>query len=308
MKPIISVIIPNYNHSKFLKERIESVLNQTYQNFEVIILDDCSKDNSKEIIEEYRSDKRITQIIYNEKNSGSTFKQWKKGIELARGEYIWIAESDDVADILFIEKLLAKLRDKEADIIFCNSLIIDDKSNLIKNDNISNVPCKELFLDFETNFIMDSKEFIMKWLFGDNFVPNASAVIFKKDKVNFKWWIKLEKMRLLGDWLFWIYYLFESKKIIYSSESLNYFRTHSTNVRIITNDTFELIIEFSTVFEELIKNKIGNKKKYLDRVLFKLNQYNKAGKLKNIRKIVVYRLLRKYTKVPCYYMIKNKII
>jgi len=52
MGTFVSVIIPNYNHSKFLKERIDSVLNQTFQNFEVIILDDCSKDNSKEIIEQ----------------------------------------------------------------------------------------------------------------------------------------------------------------------------------------------------------------------------------------------------------------
>lgn len=72
--PLVSIIIPNYNHAPFLKERIDSVLNQTYDNFEVIILDDKSTDNSKEVIEVYRSHPRISQIVYNEENSGSTFK------------------------------------------------------------------------------------------------------------------------------------------------------------------------------------------------------------------------------------------
>ena len=95
--PLVSVIVPNYCHSMYLDERILSILNQTYNNFELIILDDCSPDNgaSKSVIEKYRDNSHISQIIFNEKNSGSTFKQWEKGINLAKGEFIWIAESDD---------------------------------------------------------------------------------------------------------------------------------------------------------------------------------------------------------------------
>ena len=84
----VSVIIPNYNHAPFLKERIDSVLQQTYTDFEVIILDDCSTDNSKEIIETYRMHPKVVHIEYNVVNSGSTFKQWKKGIDLTKGEWI----------------------------------------------------------------------------------------------------------------------------------------------------------------------------------------------------------------------------
>ncbi len=102
MNPSVSVIIPNYNHAPFLKERIDSVINQHYDNFEVIILDDCSKDNSREVIEQYRNHPKVKHIIYNEANSGSTFIQWHKGFRLAEGEYIWIAESDDVADLDFL--------------------------------------------------------------------------------------------------------------------------------------------------------------------------------------------------------------
>ena len=67
MSPLVSVIIPSYNHEKFLKERIDSVLNQTFQDFELIILDDLSPDNSREIIESYRAHPKVSHIIFNEK-------------------------------------------------------------------------------------------------------------------------------------------------------------------------------------------------------------------------------------------------
>ncbi|MBC7566521.1 MAG: glycosyltransferase family 2 protein, partial [Pedobacter sp.] len=93
--PKVSVIIPNYNHSDYLHQRIESVLNQSYQDFELILLDDKSTDDSTVIITSYRDHPKVTQIIINEENSGNTFKQWEKGIAASVGELIWIAESDD---------------------------------------------------------------------------------------------------------------------------------------------------------------------------------------------------------------------
>ncbi len=74
--PLVSVIIPNYNHALYLDERIQSVLNQSYGHFEVIILDDLSKDNSREVMEKYRDYPHVSHIVYNTENSGSTFKQY----------------------------------------------------------------------------------------------------------------------------------------------------------------------------------------------------------------------------------------
>ncbi|HVB58282.1 MAG TPA: glycosyltransferase family 2 protein, partial [Candidatus Acidoferrales bacterium] len=99
--PTVSVIVPNYNHARFLRKRIDSVLQQTFQDFELILLDDCSTDDSRSILSSYAGDPRI-RIEFNDANSGSTFKQWNKGVRLARGKYVWIAESDDYAG----EKLL----------------------------------------------------------------------------------------------------------------------------------------------------------------------------------------------------------
>ena len=68
--PLVTVIIPNYNHAKYLRQRIDTVLNQTYTSFEVIILDDCSTDNSKDIILSYKDNPHISNIVLNSENSG----------------------------------------------------------------------------------------------------------------------------------------------------------------------------------------------------------------------------------------------
>src|SRR4030095_7296186 len=103
--PTVSVIIPNYNHARYLRKRIDSVLGQTYQDFEVVLLDDCSTDNSREILLSYAGDRRVT-VEFNAENSGSVFKQWNKGVQMARGRYIWIAESDDYADVRLLARMV----------------------------------------------------------------------------------------------------------------------------------------------------------------------------------------------------------
>ena len=106
--PLVSIIIPNYNHAPFLRQRIDSVLNQSFQDFELIFLDDRSTDGSRDIIESYRNDPHVSHVVFNEVNTGSAFSQWKKGIGLATGEWIWIAESDDWAEPDFLSTMLAE--------------------------------------------------------------------------------------------------------------------------------------------------------------------------------------------------------
>ena len=94
--PKVSVILPNYNHAPYLCERLESILTQTYKDFELLILDDGSTDDSYQIIARYERRARV-RVLVNSTNSGSAFSQWNLGISLASGEYVWIAESDDSA-------------------------------------------------------------------------------------------------------------------------------------------------------------------------------------------------------------------
>ena len=91
---LVSIIIPNYNYAQFLEERLSSILEQSYTNYEIIFLDDASQDNSLEILQKYQ--KYIDKFEVNQINSGNPFVQWNRGVRLARGDYLWIAEADDV--------------------------------------------------------------------------------------------------------------------------------------------------------------------------------------------------------------------
>ena len=228
--PLVSVIVPNYNHAAFLEERIESVINQSYLNIELIILDDCSSDNSRELIERYRSNLKVSHVVFNEVNGGNVFEQWKKGIELAKGEWLWIAESDDVATPDFLEVLLGF----DGEIKYCLSQIIDENSALSQCYGFERMPEPKSYPEFTKSFTMLSDVFLNQWMLKDNFIPNASAVIIKADlarKVLNEIDYELSKMVLMGDWLFWLKSLQHAKSISFCEIPMNKFRHHSNTVR-----------------------------------------------------------------------------
>jgi glycosyltransferase involved in cell wall biosynthesis len=211
---MVSVIIPNYNHAQFLEQRLESVLNQTYQDFEVIILDDYSTDNSHDIIERYRNISKVSQIVYNETNSGSTFKQWQKGIDLAKGDWIWIAESDDWCEHNFLDVVLPH-NDNEIVLSFCGSL-------MYKNNSIISYPYMK-----NLNEIIEGITFCRNHLVSNNSIQNASMCVFKKSSVNSI--SNALDFKLCGDWIIWIDIAL-SGKVKVSGRVLNYFRKHDNDV------------------------------------------------------------------------------
>jgi glycosyltransferase involved in cell wall biosynthesis len=215
---LVSIIIPNYNHSLYLKQRIDSVLNQTCQDFEMIILDDCSTDNSKEVIEQYRNHQRVSHIILNEVNSGSTFKQWEKGIALAKGEWIWIAESDDWCEPTLLQELVNAINSEEEIVVaFCQSIMVSPQKKIINKTKAAVL-----------NECLAGQEFVRKRMAGINEIVNASMGIFKKSA-----WIGIpkdyEQMKYCGDWLFWVQLCLQGKVFI-SGKYLNYYLRHENNV------------------------------------------------------------------------------
>jgi glycosyltransferase involved in cell wall biosynthesis len=229
MNTQVSVIIPNYNHAPYLAKRINSVLGQTYPDFEVILLDDCSTDGSREIIELYRNHPNVSQVLLNETNSGSTFKQWNKGIALARGEYIWIAESDDFADANFLEKTLPIIRkDDTIGLVFCHSVLVDKNDQTIGNTQDWVLPHETW--DTDSEFVrMPGINFCAHYLTGRCVIPNASAVLFRK-----KYFVLAggadESRKMTGDWRMWFDMLMQSD-VVMLNQNLNYFRYHTANVR-----------------------------------------------------------------------------
>lgn len=209
--------MPNYNHEKYLNSRIDSILNQTLTDFEVIFLDDASKDNSLGIVMAY-ADSRITHIVKNTQNSGSTFLQWKKGLDLAKGEYIWIAESDDVASPVFLSTLVNKLEsDHELAVAFSASKWINQDGTVIHETS------------HESEGQWNATELITGGFLKGTVIYNASSAVFRKDGIRNVDFTELTQFRYAGDWLFWVQ-LIKDKKVFRTSQQLNEFRRHDGNV------------------------------------------------------------------------------
>ncbi len=214
--PFVSIIIPNYNHAEFLNQRIDSVLNQTYKNFEVIILDDKSTDRSIDIIKKYKNNQHISHIIENSQNSGSPFIQWQKGFSLTKGDLIWIAESDDACDIKLLETLINEFnKDENCVLAFCKSIKIDINGNQIGEAGM------------KTDLHMNGKDFFDKYLYRYCFITNASSAIFKKDILHQIDW-KHTRFKGSGDWILWIE-VSRCGNIAYINQPLNFFRIHGSN-------------------------------------------------------------------------------
>ncbi|WP_179319489.1 glycosyltransferase family 2 protein [Winogradskyella helgolandensis] len=207
MSKLVSVILPNYNHEAFLQERLDSIFNQTYQNYEVIILDDCSTDNSLKILDRYKYHTKVSHFIVNTTNSGSPFKQWKKGLDLAQGDYIWIAESDDFCDFNFLESQLDYLKNVDVTVsetlTYCKGikpkevlhpLFKTGESQVLTNDTILNCP-----------------------------ILNVSAVVFKAvDREQLKKCF-FNEFNIIGDRVFY-HEFFYNRSFTLNRESTSYFR------------------------------------------------------------------------------------
>jgi len=248
----VSVIIPNYNHGNYLEQRINSILNQSYKDYEIIILDDFSTDQSKEIIESYRNNIKVSHVVYNTENCGSPFNQWQKGFEYATGELIWIAESDDFASNTFLEKLVSNLK-KSKDIVlsYTGTINVDSQNSIVGE----NTWASELdFNRWKNDFTTDKKNKIYPYLAFRNIIPNASAVLFKKSAINDFDFNNINKLKYTGDWVFWIH-IFSKGEIAFNSEFLNFQRHHSAS----TTSKKSLSNEIIRIKEYLLCIKYYNK-------------------------------------------------
>jgi glycosyltransferase involved in cell wall biosynthesis len=225
MSPLVSVIIPNYNHASYLRERIVSVLCQTYTNTEVIILDDASNDSSVSVIDEFNNHPKVSKIVLNEANSGSTFLQWVIGMKETQGDYVWIAESDDYSDPLFLNRCMEKLEsDQTLTLAFCDTVPVDKEGRPLlirKNQAYSG----------KYNAIDD--KFFYNWFYlNDPFrILNASSCVFRKSLVDSEALQECSKFKFAGDKFFWFNLLSRNPLFYYIAEPLNYQRYHDTTTR-----------------------------------------------------------------------------
>lgn len=233
--PLVSVIIPCYNHAKYLRQRIDSVLHQSFTDFEVILLDDCSTDNSFDIMQEYANSEPVAHIITNNTNSGTPFIQWQKGLKLAKGKYIWIAESDDFASNDFLEKQLEILENNTAiGICFSASSWVDIDNNIIE------MPEHEA-----ANWLKTGNQLIIEEFTVGCPIYNASSAVFKRELVSKTNFDLITQFKFTGDWLFWVQ-IAKDIQVYHLGKRLNFFRQHTQNV---STESNKLGLQFSEGFK-----------------------------------------------------------
>jgi glycosyltransferase involved in cell wall biosynthesis len=227
--PRVSVIVPNYNHARYLRERLDSILNQTFSDWELIVLDDASIDDSVLIINAYTSkDSRIV-FVPQDANSGSPFAQWNKGVARAQGEYLWIAESDDSAHPELLEVLVGELDAHPGAVLAYAQTVLMDETSRPMHSFAKNLAFVFQTDFFEHSFVADGRGLVHRFMARHNMVPNASGVLMRKNHYLAVGGPPVD-WKLNGDWLFYSQ-LFLRGQVVFNARELNFFRVHQATQR-----------------------------------------------------------------------------
>ena len=258
----ISVVIPNYNYANFLEERIYSILNQNYKIYELIILDDCSKDDSLKKIKELETmlkDYIKIKVIENKKNSGTAFKQWQLGFNNASGDYVWIAEADDYCNKNLLKELIKPiLKNRNIYISYADTAFVDAIGRILVKTIKYEIDAQKS-RHWDKTYVNNGMEEIKKYSYLNCTIANVSSAIIKNENYD----NLLEescKLKQAGDWLFYLK-LMQKGDVAFSKKVLNYYRVHGNNVSS-TMDHARHIDEIKYIYNYLDKNIVlSNKQK-----------------------------------------------
>jgi glycosyltransferase involved in cell wall biosynthesis len=224
--PKISIIFTSYNHSEYLKKALDSILAQTFTDFELIIVDDCSTDGSQEILHYYESDTRV-KLFLLEKNTGSYVLSSNFGANKAVSDYILFAQCDDFAEPAQLEKLyIAMINNPSVGVVFSSSIMVDKNGIIIGNDFEHR---EKLFKQkCVSDKLITSKE-MKRFLLSSCVIPNLSAALIKRSLFEKQGGLSPDYL-VLADWDFWLKTALETN-FYYIREPLNNFRQHDTTIR-----------------------------------------------------------------------------
>lgn len=228
LAPEVSVVLPNYNYEAYLPQRLDSIIAQEFQDFELILLDDASTDGSPQLLSEFAKTRAGTKTALNTENSGSPFAQWMRGMDMAEAEIIWLAEADDWCEDSLLTTLLPLFNDRNVRLASVMSVPVRSDGSIIGDYS-------ELYLNrinpgrWTRDFIATDHEEANEGLGIANTIPNASAVLMRKFEPDADFAERVQKMRLCGDWFFYIRAM-KGGLVGFSAEPLNYHRRHENTV------------------------------------------------------------------------------
>lgn len=262
---LISLIIPIYNAEEFLENTINSVINQSigFENIELILVDDNSKDNSKKIIEEYS--KKYENIIsyYSKENHGYPGFGRNVGLEKATADYIMFMDNDDKIDVDMCKTLYETIIDEKADLVCCDKVVVDSISEIRSNIYYENG------IDTNNSILIENDNIL---LFNNISVWNK---IYKK-QIILENNLKFKENTSTDDFIFTIQYFLRSKKLIYLKNYFGYYWN-------IKSDSLSHVSSIEYVEEMLCANY------YITNLLKKENKFNLLNKIfkDNIKYLLV---------------------
>jgi glycosyltransferase involved in cell wall biosynthesis len=230
----VSVVVPSYNYAHYIKGRLETIFNQTYPVYEIIVLDDGSTDDSVAVIRHTsETNGRDIVLIENVENSGSVFEQWAKGIRRAQGDLVWVAEADDLSDPFFLTVLAnCFAKDRDLSFAFSDSSQVDGEG-LSLGDSYAAYCSDSCDLDFRSDFTVSTRKFLFEGLAVKNTILNVSSVLFRRDRLlealdaverELRSWV------IAGDWRLYVELCRASGTIRYISKPLNTHRRHDESI------------------------------------------------------------------------------
>lgn len=220
----VSVIMPCYNHARFLSDRIASVVNQTVPPAEIIFLDDASTDDSVAVARKLLKNSGIPyRIEVNKKNSGNVFKQWLKGIKRAKNDIVWIAETDDSADLQFLKNIMPSFNNDRIRGAYGQIKCIDPDGN-IRND-IDNYYNGMKYHSWSGSIDIAAAKSFNHDFSVCNVIPNASGFVFRKPLLSTEEEKRLLTYRFAGDWYIYALIL-RGGELAYRPRAKSWFRVN----------------------------------------------------------------------------------
>ena len=228
--PLVSIIVPVFNEEKNIKKNIESLINQDYDNIEIIIVNDKSTDESIKIANRYIEKNPNIKILNNEKNKGASYSR-NKGLDIAKGKYIIFIDGDDYAEKELISTLVKTAEEEKLDLVQVNYIKEEiDKSVLQKHFKVKKdvYKGKEDILENISALISNNRNSdqffsLIRSVAGKIFKRN---IIEKKEKLRFK-----EDLVLSENLIFTMEYMLRAKKIKYLEKYLIHFKKDEASLR-----------------------------------------------------------------------------
>ena len=228
--PLVSVVIASYNHSRFLEERIRSLLAQTYNNIEIIIIDDNSTDDSTYVVSKFLEDSRI-RLVQNRENTG-WISVSNQGFSASQGAYLLFANCDDTCEANLVAELVNCFENnKEIGLVFSRSWLIDEDGLKLSDDYAGR---EAIFRRICNRDVIISQRMMNRFLMRSCVIPNLSATLISKEA-----FVKtggfLSEYKVCADWDFY-FRLVQNYSVGYIAQPLNNFRQHRNTIRSATGE------------------------------------------------------------------------